>query len=55
MAWEERVAFVTGASQGIGEACARVLAAAGAKVVLASRKLDQLEHLAKELQSARSD
>ena len=55
MAWEEQVAFVTGASQGIGEACARVLAAAGAKVVLASRNLDQLEHLAKELQSARSD
>jgi 3-oxoacyl-[acyl-carrier protein] reductase len=55
MAWEEQVAFVTGASQGIGEACARVLAATGAKVVLASRNLERLEQLAKEIQDARSD
>ena len=55
MAWEEQVAFVTGASQGIGEACARILAATGAKVVLASRNLERLEHLAKEFQSARND
>ena len=55
MAWEEQVAFVTGASQGIGEACARVLAAAGAKVVLASRNLERLEQLAKEIQGARND
>jgi len=55
MAWEDQVAFVTGASQGIGEACARILAAAGAKVVLASRNLERLEQLAKELQGARND
>ena len=53
MAWEEQVAFVTGASQGIGEACARTLADAGAKVVLASRNLDRLEQLAGEIRSAR--
>ncbi len=53
MAWEEQVAFVTGASQGIGEACARTLADAGAKVVLASRNLERLEQLAGEIRSAR--
>ncbi len=55
MAWEGQVAFVTGASQGIGEACARGLAEAGAKVVLASRNLQRLEQLAEEIQGARND
>ncbi|MGH9786611.1 MAG: 3-oxoacyl-[acyl-carrier-protein] reductase [Terriglobia bacterium] len=55
MAWEDQVAFVTGASQGIGEACARVLAEAGAKVVLASRNLERLERLAAERNQARAD
>lgn len=54
MRWEEQVAFVTGASQGIGEGCARVLAEAGAKVVVASRNLERLQRLAAEINQARA-
>ena len=42
---EGKVAVVTGASSGIGEATARELAARGAPVVLASRDVDRLEAL----------
>lgn len=41
-----RVAVVTGASRGIGRAAAAALAAAGARVVLTSRKQDSLEEAA---------
>ena len=37
---DQKVAIVTGASRGIGEAIARALADAGARVVVASRKLE---------------
>jgi 3-oxoacyl-[acyl-carrier protein] reductase len=41
-----RIAFVTGASRGIGRACALALARAGARVVLAARAVDKLEEVA---------
>jgi NAD(P)-dependent dehydrogenase (short-subunit alcohol dehydrogenase family) len=47
-----KVAVVTGASRGIGEACARAFVAAGAKVVLASRKIEGLTEVAKSLGGA---
>ncbi|WP_438480534.1 SDR family NAD(P)-dependent oxidoreductase [Oleiharenicola lentus] len=44
-----QVVIITGASAGIGEATARRLARAGAQVVIAGRRLDRLETLAREL------
>lgn len=48
---ENKVAIVTGASRGIGEAIARTYAKAGAKVVLASRKLDGLVEVQKKIEA----
>ena len=47
-----RVAIVTGASSGLGQRFARVLAAAGAKLVLAARRSERLEQLATTLHGA---
>lgn len=44
-----KVAIITGASKGIGEAIARVFAQYGAKVVISSRKQADLEVLAEEI------
>jgi short-subunit dehydrogenase len=44
-----KIVIVTGASSGIGEATAREFAKEGAKVVLAARRVDRLESLAKEI------
>jgi NAD(P)-dependent dehydrogenase (short-subunit alcohol dehydrogenase family) len=46
---ENKIALVTGASRGIGEAVARTLAAHGAEVILASRKIDDLKRVEKEI------
>jgi NADP-dependent 3-hydroxy acid dehydrogenase YdfG len=46
---QDRVALVTGASSGIGEATALALADAGAKVAVAARRRDRLQALAAKL------
>lgn len=47
-----KIALVTGASSGIGAATAIKLAAAGAKVGLAARRLDRLNNLVDKIKSA---
>lgn len=47
-----KVCIVTGASSGFGDRFARVLSAAGAKVVVAARRRDRLDELAAELPDA---
>lgn len=47
-----QVALVTGASSGLGYRFAKVLAAQGAKVALAARRVDKLQSLAEEIRAA---
>jgi len=49
---DDRVAIVTGASAGLGRRFARVLDAAGARVVVTARRAERLEELALELRDA---
>ena len=50
-----RVAFVTGASSGLGAQFAKTLARAGAAVVLASRRVDKLKELRARIQGEGGD
>jgi short-subunit dehydrogenase len=49
---KDKVVIITGASSGIGLACAREFAAKGALLSLAARSLDKLEHLSEELRKS---
>ncbi|WP_339843242.1 SDR family NAD(P)-dependent oxidoreductase [uncultured Halopseudomonas sp.] len=46
-----KTALITGASSGLGEHFARVLAAAGARVVVAARRAERLEKLVQDLRT----
>ncbi|XVQ08280.1 SDR family oxidoreductase [Spirillospora sp. CA-255316] len=52
MRFEERVAVVTGAGQGIGEAYAKALAAEGARVVVADLNGERAAAVAKDIEAA---
>ena len=51
MTIENKVVVITGASSGIGEATAKLLAEKGAKVVLGARREERLAKLAEEIRS----
>ncbi|ANM08766.1 MULTISPECIES: SDR family oxidoreductase [unclassified Rhizobium] len=48
---EGKVIAITGASSGIGEAASKVLAAAGAHIVIGARRTERLERLAGEIEA----
>ena len=47
-----RVALITGASSGLGEACALALAAEGARVAVAARRAEELQRVAQRAREA---
>ena len=49
---ENKVVLITGASSGIGQATAELLAKKGAKIVLAARRENRLQELADKIKKA---
>jgi 3-hydroxy acid dehydrogenase/malonic semialdehyde reductase len=49
---KNKIVFITGASSGIGKACAEQYAAAGARVIITARRLERIQALAHSLQTA---
>ncbi len=48
---DKRIAFITGATSGIGEGCARKFAAGGYNLILTGRRENRLQALARELEN----
>src|ERR1051325_8630028 len=52
---KDKVVLITGASSGFGAAAAKLFAQEGCKVVLAARRMERLETMAKEIRTARGE
>lgn len=48
---KDKIVFITGASSGIGKACAHQFASLGARIIISARRVERLQELAQDLQS----
>jgi len=49
---DQKIIVITGASSGLGEATARLLAAKGAAIIMGARRLERIERIAEEITAA---